>query len=41
MSDWTNNSDTTALGLRLVVDFVARTILTMAVYFWLLFPDFE
>ena len=35
--DWRNgSSDVAALGLRLVVDLVARTILTITVYFWLL-----
>lgn len=32
---WVDNEDSTALGLRLVVDLVARASITMAVYFWL------
>jgi hypothetical protein len=30
-----SQEDSTALGLRLVVDILARTAITMTVYFWL------
>jgi hypothetical protein len=38
VKDYGDQADTVALSLRLVVDIVARGLLSLTMYFWLLLP---